>query len=530
MWHRRHHLPVFLLLILPAWVLVDREPAGCQERTAQGTSFMVSAPTVEAMEAGRAVLERGGNAVDAAAAAAFALMVTDPAMASLGGRAQILIRLAEGSFVGIDGATQAPLRVDEPARLGHGYRTVPIPGAPAALETMLREHGTLPLDEVLEPAIRLAEEGFPLKEDLHDQFRRYGETMRGYDGTRAHFFKPDGSPYSRGEILRQPALARTLKILARDGTGALYRGELADAFVADMERHGGLVRRDDLAQYRPREGEIVEGAYRGRRIVARGGNCDGASVVQMLQILEHFDLAAYPADDPEYIHILAQALYLGNVDEYVPDWIQVSPAHAARRAMEIDLSRALPTPVRGGDMPEGDTNHLSVVDAEGNAVALTQSIGPNFGSKVASPELGFFYAYSYDMNDEPVPFQREKTSQSPTMLLDGDRPFLVLGSAGSSRIPGSIVRTVVNVVDRGMSLGGALEARRWFIANDELRIEAHGLPERVRRSLERLGYTLGAYEGLDPYFASVHAVMVDSATGVLYGAADPRDHGGAGGR
>lgn len=528
--HKRHLLPMCLFLILPASALVDREPASCQDRIAQGTSFMVSAPTPEATEVGRAVLERGGNAVDAAAAAAFALMVTDPAMASVGGRAQILIRLAGGTFVGIDGATQTPLRVDEPAELGHGYRTVPIPGAPAALESMLREYGTLSLKEVLEPAIRLAEEGFVLKEDLHEQFRRQRETLTLYPGARLHFYREDGSPYSEGEILRQPALARTLRIMARDGVESLYGGELADAFVADMERHGGLVRHDDLAQYRPTAGEIVEGHYRGRRVVARGGNCDGASVVQMLQMLEGFDLAGYAVDDPEYIHILAQTLYLGSVDEYLPDWIQVSPAHAARRAMEIDLSRALPTPVRGGNVPEGDTNHLSVVDAAGNAVALTQSIGPNFGAKAASPELGFFYGFSYRMNDGPVSSQREKTSQSPTIVLEGDRPFLVLGSAGSSRIPGSVVRTVVNVVDHGMSLGEALEARRWFIANNELRIEAHDLRESVLRALERLGYTLRPYQGIDPYFASVHVVMVDPDTGILHGASDPRDHGAAGGR
>jgi gamma-glutamyltranspeptidase/glutathione hydrolase len=455
-------------------------------------------------------------------------MVTDPAMASVGGRAQILVRLADGRFVGIDGATQAPLRVDEPADLGHGYRTVPIPGGPAALAEMLEAYGTLPLEEVLAPAIRLAEEGFTLKQDLHDQFRTYADRLKLYPGTARHFFKADGSPYSQGETLRQPALARTLRTMAREGVGSLYTGSLADAFVADMEANGGLVRHDDLAQYRPRKGEMVEGSYRGRRVVARGGNCDGASVIEMLQILEHFDLAGYAIDDPEYVHVLAQTLYIGSTDEYVPDWMQVSPAHAARRVREIDLERALPMAVRGG--VEGDTDHLSVVDEAGNAVAITQSIGPNFGAKAASPELGFFYAYSYDMNDEPVPFQREKTSQSPTMVLDGDRPFLVLGSAGSGRIPGSIVRTIVNVVDHGMELGEALAARRWFLADHELRIEADGLPEATLRRLEALGYALELYDGLDAYFASVHAVMVDPATGDLTGAGDPRDHGGAGGR
>jgi gamma-glutamyltranspeptidase/glutathione hydrolase len=498
------------------------------QRLAQGTEFMVAAPTPEAMEAGRAVLQNGGNAVDAAAATAFALWVTDPLMSSVGGRAQILIRMADGAVVGIDGATQAPLRVDEPADLGHGYRTVPIPGAPAALEEMLRDYGTRSLAQLLEPAIRLAEEGFVIKADAHDALRTYQDRLTLYPGTRAHFYKPDGSPYTQGDTLRQPALAETLRAMAEGGTDALYRGPLADAFVADMEEHGGLVRHDDLAQYQPRVGEVVHGEYRGHEIVARGGNCDGASVIEMLQMLEHFDLLAYDRDDPEYIHILSQALYIGQTDEHVPDWIQVSKAHAARRVLEIDLDRALPIATREGS--GGDTNHLSVVDGEGNAVAITQSIGPNFGSKVVNPELGFFYAYSYDMNDDPVPFQREKTSQSPTMILDGGTPFLVLGSAGSSRIPGSIVRTAVNVIDHQMSLWDAVEAPRWFIAEDGLRIESGELSAEALGGLRNLGYELQGYEGRDGYFARVHVVMADHDTGLLWGVSDPRDLGAAGGR
>jgi gamma-glutamyltranspeptidase/glutathione hydrolase len=250
----------------------------------------------------------------------------------------------------------------------------------------------------------------------------------------------------------------------------------------------------------------------------------------MLQILEHFDVGGYAIDDPEYIHLMAQVLYLGNADEYVPDWQQVSKALAARRVREIDMNTALPIPVRPGGSLDGETNHLSVVDADGNAVAITQSIGPTFGSKAASSELGFFYAYSYDMNDEPIPYQREKTSQSPTMVLRENMPFIVVGSAGSSRIPGSIVRAIVNVIDHGMTLGDALAARRWFIYENELRIEASGLPESTLGSLRDYGYTLRSYDGLDSYFASVHAVMIDRPAGAIYGAADPRDYGAAGGR
>jgi len=497
---------------------------------ATGSEFMVSAPTPEAMEAGVAILEQGGNAVDAAAATAFALLVTDPQMASIGGRSQILIHLTDGEFVGIDGATQAPLRVDQPWAVGHGYGVIPMPGSPAALEQMLDRYGTLTLAQVLGPAIRLASEGFVIKEDLHQAFRTHEETLKQYPGTRTHFFKADGAPYSEGDLFRQPALARTLETLAREGAGVLYEGSLADALVAEMEANGGLIRHDDLVRYRPRDGEVVFGNYRGLDLAARGGNCDGASVIQMLHMLEHFDAPAYELTDPEYIHILAQIIYIARTDEYVPDWRQVSRAHAARRVREIDLARALPTVEGGAPDAEGDTHHLSVVDDAGNAVAITQSIGPSFGSKVASQEMGFFYAYSYDMNDDPVPFQREKTSQSPTMVLEAGRPFLVLGSAGSGRIPGSIFRTIVNVTAHDMSLEEALASRRWYVADNQLRIEASGLPPETLDGLETLGYDLRPYEGLDGYFARVHAVLVDPATGLLVGGSDPRDYGAAGGR
>ena len=500
-------------------------------QSAQGSEFMIAAPTPEAVEAGVAVLEGGGNAVDAAVTAATVLWVTDPAMASVGGRAQILVHLADGRFVGVDGATQAPGELGAPAEIGHGYGTAPVPGAPAALERLLEQHGTLSWEESLAPAIRLAEEGFVLKEDLEEAFIRFQETLTLYEGSRENFFKPDGSAYSAGELFRQPALARTLEVLAREGSDALYGGSLAAAIVADMEANDGLVRGEDLAQYAPLVGPIVRGSYRGFEIAARGGNCDGASVIQMLQTLENFDLARYEITDPEYVHILAQTLRFATEERHGPDDIQISREHAAELARAIRSGRAGPSAPEGGGEGEGETNHLSVVDREGNAVAITQSIGNSFGAKVANPELGFFYAYSYDMNDEPVPLQREWTSQSPTLLLRDGRTFMVLGSAGSNRIPGSIVRIAVNVIDHGMTLEEAMAARRWYMPDEqELRIEVDGLPQGTWDALEAMGYALHTYPEPDGYFARVHAVMVDPASGTLYGAGDLRDYGGAGGR
>jgi gamma-glutamyltranspeptidase/glutathione hydrolase len=498
-------------------------PPLTSQQASTSEKAMVVAPTPEAVDAGLAILSQGGNAIDAAAASAFALMVADPVMCSLGGRSQILIHLKGGTVVGIDGATQAPGYFFDPAKTGHGYRTCPVPGSPAAIEKMVQEYGKLPLKIVLQPAIQLAQNGFTVNEDLFEALKANEKLLQLYPGTTKHFFRKDGSLYKRGERFVQPALAETLEILADKGSRVFYQGRLAEAIVRDMEANKGLIRARDLEEYQVRRGEVVEGHYRGYTIISRGGTCDGASVVEILQILEEFNLASYAVTDPIYLHILAQALYIGQADEHLPDWQQVAKALALRRIREIDLERALPMPIRP-EIKNGETNHLSVIDAEGNAVALTQSIGPSFGSMVVNPELGFFYAYSYDMNDDPVPFQREKTSQSPTFLFKDHKPFLVLGSAGSNRIVSSIVQTVVNVVDHGMTLEEAVSHPRLSLHEGELRLEAFHLPFSALDRLRELGYRVRPYESLNGWFGRVHALLVGPK---IYGAADPRDFGAA---
>ena len=511
--------PIGLCLL---FLLMLVQPLASQ-RTATSRRGMVVAPTPEAADAGLAILSQGGNAVDAAAASAFALMVTDPVMCSLGGRSQILIHLKDGTFVGIDGATQAPGYFFEPAGMGHGYRTCPVPGSPAAIEKMVENYGRLPLKVVMQPAIYLTQNGFTVKEDLFRAFQANEKRLRLYPGTIRHLFKKDGSLYKTGESFVQPALAKTLKIISEEGSRVLYKGRLAGAIARDMEANSGLIRVKDLEEYRVRSGEIVVGSYRGHEIISRGGQCDGASVIEILHILEEFDLASYAVKDPAYLHILAQALYIGQADEYLPDWQQVAKELAFRRAREIDREKVLPMPVKPAKR-EGGTNHLSVIDAEGNAVALTQSIGPSFGSKVVNPELGFFYAYSYDMNDDPVPFQREKTSQSPTFVFRDNAPFLVLGSAGSSRIVSSIVQTIVNIIDRGMTLEEAVSHPRLCLYEGELRLEASQLPPSTLDRLKALGYRIRIYEKLDGWFGKVHALLNGPT---IYGVADPRDFGAA---
>ena len=520
--------PAETLIILLFFALCPGEDLSAQQ-TAISTKAMVVAPTPEAVQAGLTIFRKGGNAVDAAAATAFALMVTDPAMCSLGGRSQILIYLNNGEIIGIDGATQSPGTVSGPARTGHGYRTCAIPGSPAALEAMVKGYGSLPLRVILQPAIQLARDGFVVRQDYHDAFREHGQLFRLYPGTAKHFLKEDGTFYAKGETFTQPALAKTLEVIANRGAGTLYRGELAQAIVRDMLNHEGLIRANDLAQYHHLPGTVLQGDYRGYRIMSRGGQCDGASVIEMLQILEHFNLAQHGFDDPIYLHLLAQAIYIGHMDEYLPDWLQISKELAARRAREIEKTEALPLSIKPGQLKLGDTNHLSVIDEEGNAVSLSQSIGPAFGSKVANPELGFLYAFSYDMDEGPIPYLREKTSQCPTIVADGNKPFLILGAAGSSRIPASVVQTIVNVIDHNMGLDEAVSAPRVFIADCELRLEGHKLSESTISRLEELGYDMKVFEQLDGWFGRVHAILVDNTTKKIYGAAGPRDWGDAGG-
>lgn len=491
----------------------------------------IAASTPEAVQAGVSILRQGGNAIDAAAAVAFALMVTDPGMCSLGGRSQALIRLADGQIVGLDGATTAPGTAEKPAGIGHGYKTAAVPGSPAALEQMVLRYGKLPLKAVMQPAIELARNGFVINEQYERYFRDRQKFLQMYPGSAKHFLKADGSIYKKGDTFRQPALAKALEVIAAEGSRAVYQGRIAEAILADMVQQGGLINKEDLARYKVLPGKIVEGSYRGYRVVSRGDQCDGASLIEMLQILDHFNLGSMRLDDPAYLHLIAQTIYLGNADEELADWKQVSRPLADRRVREIDLVQALPIPVRPAKPKndKGETTHLSVVDESGNAVALTMSIGPIFGTKVANPEFGFFYAYSYAMNDDPVPFKRDKTSQSPTIVFDQGKPFLVIGSAGTNRIPGSIVEVIANVIDHHMPLERALAAPRVYLSEESLRLEAQGYPETTLRGLSELGYKLAPSQLLDGYFGKVHAVLIDRGTGKIHSGFDPRGYGAASG-
>ena len=520
--------------------------APAQRRYAQFASAergMVAASTPYAVEAGVRSLEEGGNAVDAAVAAAFALAVTDPAMTSLGGRCHILVAFRNGRLARIDGATQAPAVIPSlphPKAVRDGFGVVPAPGAPKALVRAVASYGQLSLRAVLAPAIDLAENGFAVTAAVAKDWRAREAVFRSDPGASRWYLKPDGSAYREGEIYRNPPLARLLRILATSGPDPFYAGEIAETIAGDVSGNGGFLRLEDLRDYEAPEAGIIESKYRSLRTASASVRAWGNTMAEMLNIQNHF---AISPGEPKPDEVLVQALVIAQALADRPQGLETlapkpggfpieqlsSPEFAAGRAKLIRRRLRGEIPLNpGGEPPaDHDTTHVSVMDAGGNAVALTTSIGPAFGAGVVSPELGFFYAHSYRMRSHPAPDARDDTEMTPTIVFQNRRPWLAIGAAGSQRIPPAIYQVIANLVDRRYPLRRAVSAPRLYAVGAKVWLEA-GFSDEVVRLLRDRGYQVV----MDPksfHLGRVHAVLYNAATGRYEGAADPRYDGVTGG-
>ncbi|CAN5638060.1 hypothetical protein BH23GEM11_BH23GEM11_02280 [soil metagenome] len=485
---------------------------------------MVVSAKPMASRVGARVLEEGGNAVDAAVATALALTVVEPAMSSLGGRTQILLRAPGGEIFALDGGNEVVASFD-PARMPEspdptvGYGTVAIPGTVAALAEALERWGSWPLERVLAPAIALAEEGFILTPGQGARWEEAAPLLGLHEGSRRHFLRPDGSPYRGGDRFRQPVLAETLRALAREGSETFYRGAMAEAIHADVEGNAGFLTAGDLADYHAREARVVEGRYRGHRIVGSDLPASGAWVVRILEILE----AQGPLPEtgsPAWAGALTDALVQG-FEERDRAWAAASAGTGAGAGAGENAAA-------GADEPS-HTTHLSVADADGMLVALTQSIGPAFGSHVAHPELGFLYASTQGyLATEPG--SRPFSSMSPLLVFSGGEPSWVLGGSGARRIISAMVAVLSHGIDGGLPLGEAMAAPRFHATGPgELRLETRTGADWGGDALEalaRLGYDVTTSEVPD-YFARLHVIRRDPGSGAWMGAADPRRSGQA---
>lgn len=544
-WRPLRALSALVLLAAMALAFALASGGAWAQNAAPKSRGVVAASTPAAASAGAEILGAGGNAVDAAVATAFALLVSDPAMTSLAGRTQILAYLRDGRIVGIDGATQQPAGVPQ---LGAnddrtGYRAVPVPGNPAALLQFHKLYGKLPRAKVLAPAMRLAESGFPVTKHIAEIWEEERPRIAPDASASRHYLKADGSAYRLSETYRNPAIAGVLRALAIEGADAFYRGATGQIIAGEITAGGGYVRAEDLARYRPEEGAVVRTTYRGYEVLTLGRHAWGNTLVEMLHILAQFELLPRGPANAREMELLARIIAQSLADR--PQALGTlapkrnglslelisSQEFAKKRAEEI--RRALDAPVRRdaappGDGEEQDTTHLSVMDADGNAVSLTTSIGPRFGARVASAQFGFFYAHSYRMRSSPEPGARDYTEMTPTIVLRAGQPVLVIGAAGSERIPGAILQVLSYALDRGLPIEEAIRAPRVFSA-DAQRIRLwDDTTTEVLNALRARGFEVEAVPR-EPrrHLGMVHAVARDPKSGTMTGAADPIYDGAA---
>jgi gamma-glutamyltranspeptidase/glutathione hydrolase len=540
-----------------------RSRAGTAFRTSKqaavADTLMVAANHPLAAAAGLETFARGGNAVDAALAAAFALTVVEPMMVSIFGAGMIMLRDgASGAITDIDNYAVAPaaahatlytpLEGDDPfATAGRankvGHLAVGVPGALQAWTALLAARGRLGLAEVLAPAIRYAADGFPVSPYLALCLRAAAADLARFPAS-AEGFLPYGAPPAPGARLVRRDYARTLERIAADGPQAFTRGAIAQAVADEMARHGGLLTVDDLAAYRWLERQAVRGTYRGYEVVSAAPTSSGGThLLQALNLLEGFDVASLGYGTAAGVHLLAETLkivfadraaYMGDPDvvEVPVTWL-TSKAYADERRPGIDPGRAA-RPAAGRPPPpstaSANTTHLTVMDGAGNVVAMTQTLNELFGSKVTVPGTGMLLNNCMALFDPRPgrpnsvgPRKRMLSSMSPTILLRDGRPWLALGTPGGVRIFGAVLQAIVNVVDHGMTPQEAVDAPRVWTDGGALEVE-EGFPAAVRRRLAELGHEVRVVARVA---GGMNGVLRDPRTGLLHGAACWRADGTA---
>lgn len=525
-------------------------------RSARSAGGMVSAGRWEASCAGREILKKGGNAVDAAVAVGFALGVCEPNANGLGGGGFMLFHDAEtGKSRFLDfrepapkGASPEMYRVlpngkAENEENIYGGKSVAVPGDAAGLLYALEHWGTMTPAEVLAPAIRLAEEGFVITPILYGDLCEHRGHMEKYGAGARLYSRPDGTPLRVGDIFKNPQLAAVLRRIAEQGRAGFCEGPVAEAVAAAAQASGGVLTTADLQAFMPRELEPVRGSYRGYEVISSPPpSSGGAIVIEALNMLERFDVASCASDSAARVHLLSEVFkkcyadrqrYVGDPDfGPVPLRGLMDKNYAAGRASGCSLTRA--SAPENGDpwkYESPSTTHYSVADRNGSLVAVTKTINHFFGSSVAPEGLGFC------LNDTMEDFSLDKTSancvapgkkslssMSPTFLLKDGKPVAVLGSPGGLRIISTVVQVISNLVDYRMPLQQAVDAPRMYDDNmAELHCESR-FPRETTEALRAMGHQVVVHGDWERVFGAVQAVYICGG-GVYEGAADPRRDG-----
>jgi len=564
------------------WVVVLRGASSL--RASEFHNGIVATVHPIATQAGVDALKQGGNAIDAAVAAALMLGVVDGQNSGLGGGCFVVVRLANGRVIAVDGRETAPAAATRdmyrrngravPALSQHGALAVGVPGQLAALSFVSAKFGRLPISQALERAARVAADGFVITRSYEGRLQgalQEIETLapEPFLEFRRLFLKPDGSRWARGETFRQPDLAQTYRSLAEQGLGQFYQGDLSQRISDWMQNNGGLLTAADFAAYQPKVREPIRTTYRGYEIVGfPPPSSGGVHVGQILNILEHFDLRTLGNGSADTLHVVAEAMKLAFADRAHwlgdPDFTRVPRGltdrkYAATLARQIRLDRTLlvtnyhtpPQSIRdvfprvmesASTAPDSKhTTHFSTADAQGNWVAITATINTTFGSKVVVPGTGMVLNNEMDdFSAEPGapnafglvgaeanavgPGKRPLSSMSPTLVLKDGEPILSLGAAGGPTIISQTLLAIIQVIDFGADPITALAQPRFHQQwrPDELVLE-RSVPEAIREELVRRGHRLKRVEAL----GATQAVgqRGRGAAAVFIGAHDPRVEG-----
>jgi gamma-glutamyltranspeptidase/glutathione hydrolase len=510
-----------------------------------------------AARAGLSILRQGGNAVDAAVATAFVVGVVEPWASGLGGGGVVLISSPNTAPVAIDYGVRAPAAaqpdmfaldqgydqetswwpsVRDEANI-HGALAVAVPGVPAGLATALAEFGTMPLAEVLRPAIGLARDGFPIHWTTVLQISMDALTLRRYPAA-AHIFLPGGAPppistITAPQLLRQPELARTLELIASEGADAFYRGTVADRVVDEIQRGGGILTLDDLAQYHP----VREPAHlchrSGYGIAVAPGPHAGITLAEIFEIFDGCGGVSSGHNTTDYLHLLIEATHAALTDRFTllgngAGWDRLAGGgRVATHRTRIAYDRARIWSIHGSDTTS--TTHLCVIDSAGTAVSLTQTLLSWFGSRVLAPGTGVVLNNGM-MWFNPVPGhpnsvgpgRRPLTNMTPVLVVFQDEPVFAVGASGGRRIVNAVLQVVLNAMDFAMDAQSAIAAPRIDASEAQVVVDVR-IPQQIHMALRQRGHDVvaGEEQVWPRSFASPVAIARDSNTGVLSGGADP---------
>jgi gamma-glutamyltranspeptidase/glutathione hydrolase len=533
--------------------------------------MVVSASSL-ASKIGVDILKRGGNAVDAAVAMGFALEVTYPYAGNIGGGGFMVLHLKDGKNTSIDYREKAPLAATRnmfqdssgnyiPALSQSGAASAGVPGTVAGLIYALKNYGTMPLRDVIQPAIDLAKNGWPLDLNTAESFKNYLIDFQKFPSSYKIFSK-NGKPYEEGEIFKQPDLAHTLELIESNGTDGFYKGEVADLLIKQIKSLGGYITREDLDKYKPVERTPAEGTYRGYHIISMPPSSSGGiALIEALNILENYQLKKEDWGSSQYIHRLVETMkyvfadrtfFLGDEDYvHVPKKGLLSKEYAKSifNKIEKENNIAVPSSEIKVDNPSkyiesNETTHFSVYDQYGNAVSNTYTINSAYGSRIVVDGAGFLLNNEMDdfsskigaanqfgligsISNSIEPGKRPLSSMTPTIVLKNDKPYIIVGSPGGSRIITVVLQVIINCLDFGMNIQDAIDAPRihhqWI--PDKIYYENFSLIKDTKENLEKTGYK---FEDVNQNFGILglaEGILIDD--NIIYGASDSRGEGSA---